>query len=89
MSIYDLPNEKIFDATRLNVKISLWTKFKLMFVKKQFSRDFIYDNGEKELWCEITYKILKDKCYILKSKTYYLQRLSHLQRIRKLEEGVK
>lgn len=79
-SIYDVSTEKVFDTTRLNTKISLFTKIRLLFVKKQFSKDFIIDNGEKELWSIITYKILNNKYYILDCKHYYIKRCSHFQK---------
>lgn len=80
MNIYEVPSEKVFDTTLLDTKISLWTKFRLLFVKEQISRDFINDNGESELWSETTYKILNDKYYILKYKTYYIKRYSHFMK---------
>lgn len=80
MNIYEVPSEKVFDTTIKDTKISLWTKFRLLFVKKQFSKDFIDDNGESELWGKTTYKVLDDKYYILDFKSFYIKRHSHFMR---------
>lgn len=78
MNIYEIHREKVFDTTL--EKIPLWTKFRLLFVKKQFSKDFIYDNGESELWGKTTYKVLDDKYYILDFKSFYIKRHSHFMK---------
>lgn len=80
MNIYEVPSEKVFDTTL--EKISLWTKFRLLFVKKQFSKDFIYDNRENELWAKTTYKVLGDKYYIVDFKNYYVIKHKHCMNLK-------
>lgn len=82
MNIYEVPNEKVFDTTLLGTKISLWTKFRLLFVKKQISNDFIHDNRENELWAKTTYKVLDDKYYIVDFKNYYVIKHKHCMNLK-------
>ena len=77
MNIYKAPSEKVFDMTLPYIKVSLLTKLRLLFVKKQISEDFIHNNEKNELWAKTTYKVLDDKYYIVDFKNYYIIRHSH------------
>ena len=80
MNIYEVLREKVFDTTLLDTKISLWTKFRLLFVKKQFNEDFIWNDEIGEIWGKTTYKVLNDKYYILDFKTYHIVRRNHFKK---------
>jgi len=77
-SIYDYDYKRVFDATITNSKIPFYIKLVLPFFKTYKSKDFINDNGKSELWSICEYKKIKDKIYITKFKSYYIQRVRHL-----------
>lgn len=90
--LFEVPYKNVYDFTIPNFKevfpnkkVSLLTKFILLFVKKQISDDFIYECSNGDLWGKSYYKVLKGNYYILKHTTYLVVRSSHFKKMREME----